>query len=123
MKDIDKALTVDVRNGLPDELLELLRKYPRDQWANDARLHGLAEGWLQRHNLFRELSVLIGGMTTDLREGRTSPTTFLPLFQRRNRYCRNDFRRPWDMDPAPSTRRAAERPSPRRARRPPWAAF
>ena len=83
MKDIDKALTVDVRNGLPDELLELLRKYPRDQWANDARLHGLAEGWLQRHNLFRELSVLTGGMTTDLREGRTSPTTFLPLFQRR----------------------------------------
>jgi Hemerythrin HHE cation binding domain len=85
MKDIDKALAVDVRNGLPDELLELLRKYPRDQWANDARLHGLAEGWLQRHNLFRELSVLTGGMTTDLREreGRMSPTTFLPLFQRR----------------------------------------
>ena len=83
MKDIDKALTIDKRNGLPDELLELLRKYPRDQWANDARLHGLAEGWLQRHNLFRELSVLTGGMTTDLREGRTSPTRFLPLFQRR----------------------------------------
>jgi hypothetical protein len=60
-----------------------MRSYPRDQWANDARLHGLAEGWLQRHNLFRELSVLTGGMTTDLREGRTSPTTFLPLFQRR----------------------------------------
>jgi hypothetical protein len=83
MKDIDKALTIDKRNGLPDELLELLRKYPRDQWANDARLHGLAEGWLQRHNLFRELSVLTGDMTTDLREGRTSPTAFLPLFQRR----------------------------------------
>jgi hypothetical protein len=83
MKDIDKALTVDVRNGLPDELLELLRKFPRDQWANDARLRGLAEGWLQRHNLFRELSVLIGGMMTDLRDSRTSPTTFLPLFQRR----------------------------------------
>jgi hypothetical protein len=79
-KNIDKALTVQVRNGLPDELLELLRKYPRDQWANDARLHGLAEGWLQRHNLFRELSVRIGGRRTDLREGRTSPTTFLPLF-------------------------------------------
>jgi hypothetical protein len=83
MKVIEKALTVDVRNGLPDELLQLLRKFPRDQWANDARLHGLAEGWLQRHNLFRELSMLIGGMTTDLREGRTSTTTFLPLFQRR----------------------------------------
>jgi hypothetical protein len=51
--------------------------------ANDAGLHGLAEGWLQRHNLFRELSVLIGGMTTDLIDGHTSPTTFLPLFQRR----------------------------------------
>jgi hypothetical protein len=83
MKDIDKALTIDKRNGLPDELLELLRKYPRGEWANDARLHGLAEGWLQRHNLFRELSVLTGDMTTDLREGRTSPTTFLPPFQRR----------------------------------------
>jgi hypothetical protein len=33
--------------------------------------------------LFRELSVLTGGMTADLREGRMSPTTFLPLFQRR----------------------------------------
>jgi hypothetical protein len=83
MKGIGKALTADVRKGLPDELLELLRKYPRDQWADDSRLHGLAEGWLQRHNLFRELSVRIGGMTADLREGRTSPTTFLPLFQRR----------------------------------------
>jgi hypothetical protein len=83
MKDIDKALTVDVRNGLPDALLALLLKYPRDQWANDASLHGLAEGWLQRHNLFRELSVQSGGMTADLRDGRTSPTTFLPLFQRR----------------------------------------
>jgi hypothetical protein len=83
MQHIDNALTIDVRDGLPAELLELLRKYPRDQWATDARLHGLAEGWLQRHNMFRELSVLIGDMTTDLREGRTSPTTFLPLFQRR----------------------------------------
>ena len=83
MKDIDKALTVGVRNGLPDELLELLRKYPRDEWANDPSLDGLAEGWLQRHNLFRELSVLTGSMTTDLRESRMSPTTFLPLFQRR----------------------------------------
>ena len=55
---------------MPDELLELLRKYPRDQRANDARLHGLVEGWLQRHNLFRELSVLTGGMATDLREGQ-----------------------------------------------------
>jgi hypothetical protein len=83
MKHIDKALSVNVRSGLPGELLALLRKFPRDQWANDARLHGLAEGWLQRHNLFRELSGLIGGTTTDLREGRTSPATFLPLFQRR----------------------------------------
>lgn len=83
MKDIDKALNVEARSGLPDDLLALLRKFPRDQWANDPSLHGLAEGWLQRHDLFRELSVLIGGMTTDLREGRTSPAAFLPLFQRR----------------------------------------
>jgi len=83
MKDIGKAFTVDVRGGLPEELLELLRKYPRDQWPNDAGLHGLAEGWLQRHDFFRALSVRIGDMTTDLRENRTSPTTFLPLFQRR----------------------------------------
>jgi hypothetical protein len=83
MKGIGKAFTVDVRGGLPEELLELLRKYPRDQWANDDGLHGLAEGWLQRHNFFRALSVRIGDMTTDLREDRTSPTTFLPLFQRR----------------------------------------
>jgi hypothetical protein len=83
MSDIENALTVNVRAGLPDELLGLLRKYPRDQWAHDAGLHGLAEGWLQRHNLFRELSVGVGRMTADLRESRTAPTAFLPLFQRR----------------------------------------
>jgi hypothetical protein len=52
MKEIDETFKVNVRGGLPDELLELLRKYPRDQWANDARLYGLAEGWLQRHIFF-----------------------------------------------------------------------
>jgi hypothetical protein len=83
MKGIDETLTIGMRDGLPDDLLELLRKYPRDQWANDCRIRGLAEGWLQRHDLFRELSVLIGGMTADFREGRTPPPVFLPLFQRR----------------------------------------
>ena len=41
MKDIDKTFTVDVRGRLPDELLELLRKYPRDH----GRMMPVCMGW------------------------------------------------------------------------------
>jgi len=67
---------------MPADLLDLLRKFPRDEWAGDPRIHGLAEAWIQRHEMFRELSGLTGRATADLREGRLAPETFLPLFQR-----------------------------------------
>lgn len=83
MKPLANELTVAVRQGLPDELLDLLRKYPRKQWARDRRIRGLAEGWIQRHQMFRELSKLVEEITGELREGRMPPENFLPLFQRR----------------------------------------
>ena len=65
------AVPVNVRNGPADELLELCASYM---------------GWKRGGSgdkSFCALSVRIVGMTADLREGRTSPTTFFALFQRR----------------------------------------
>ncbi len=83
MKTIPPELTLAVRSGLSEDLLALLRKYPRNQWADDPRIHGLAEMWLQRHDMFRELSVLVRDLTAELREERLAPARFMPLFQRR----------------------------------------
>ncbi|MDB5526652.1 MAG: hemerythrin protein [Rhizobium sp.] len=83
MNKVDHQLTIAVRRGMPTDLLDLLRKFPRGRWAGDPRIHGLAEGWIQRHEMFRELSVLTAKATADLREGRLAAETFLPLFQRR----------------------------------------
>lgn len=44
---------------LDDELLELVRKYPRDSWETHANLGEMARFWLQRHAMFRELDGLI----------------------------------------------------------------
>ncbi|WP_352636795.1 hypothetical protein [Mesorhizobium sp. M0145] len=48
------------REGLPDDLRWLAEKYPREIWQAHANIHGVANMWLQRHDMFREL----GGMLT-----------------------------------------------------------
>jgi hypothetical protein len=48
-------LDLDTRPGLPEDLRFLLDRYPRDQWTDHANLGQMAQFWLQRHNMFREL--------------------------------------------------------------------
>jgi len=71
------------RHGLPADLLELLARYPRESWAGNPDVAGLAGFWLQRHQMFRELSAMIVGATTRLREGVLTPGAFRRFFQRR----------------------------------------
>jgi hypothetical protein len=76
-------LALDRRPGLPDDLLDLLRRYPRENWPDNPDVAGLAGFWLQRHQMFRELSTLIGTATLRLREGLLTPAEFRPFFRRR----------------------------------------
>ena len=78
---IDKLiLELERRAGLPDDLRFLAEKYPRDDWQAHANIHGMANMWLQRHDMFRELCGILGGALADYREGRTTAPEFARFF-------------------------------------------
>jgi len=77
------GLDLTSRHGLPADLLDLLARYPRESWAANPDLAGLAGFWLQRHQMFRELCAMIGDAATRLQEGALTPSRFRPFFQRR----------------------------------------
>ncbi len=73
-------LELERRNALPDDLRFLAEKYPRDDWQAHANIHGMANMWLQRHDMFRELGGILTGAIADYREGRTSAPEFAQFF-------------------------------------------
>jgi len=68
------------RAGLPDDLLFLLRKYPRQEWQAHENVHGMASFWLQRHAMFRDLGGLLTTAIGDYREGQTTAPEFANFF-------------------------------------------
>lgn len=58
----------------------LLEKYPREVWPTHANLGETAKFWLGRHNMFRELSAMLGKATADFREGTMPADAFRPFF-------------------------------------------
>ncbi|GAB5374962.1 MAG: hemerythrin domain-containing protein [Acuticoccus sp.] len=67
-----------VRPGLPDDLLLLRERYPREVWPNHRNLGQLARMWLGRHGMFRELGTEIGARTDGFRNGKAGdPATFM----------------------------------------------
>ncbi len=44
------------RSGLPDELCGLLRRFPREAWPERSGLGDWSQFWLERHDIFRQLS-------------------------------------------------------------------
>ena len=71
-----QALDLARRTGWPDELRLLLVRYPREQWEGHANLGGMARFWLSRHNMFRELSTMIEGITVAFRSGAMPAAEF-----------------------------------------------
>lgn len=80
------GLGLEIRHGLPEDLRFLLEKYPREQWKTHKNLGDMAQFWLQRHDMFRELSGMLQNSVLDYREGRLAPDAFQVWFAPRLRF-------------------------------------
>lgn len=75
------------RTGLPEDLRELLARYPRSDWGHHANLGAMAQFWLQRHAMFREFGAMLQNSVGDWREGRIETEAFVRFFMPRlNRF-------------------------------------
>lgn len=68
------------RAGLPDDLRYLAEKYPRSDWAAHDNIGGMAQFWLQRHDMFRELGRLLTNGIGEYRESRMTAPDFAQWF-------------------------------------------
>ncbi len=80
MTDLAPELLIGTRGGLPADLRYLADKYPRETWNAHENLGGMAQFWLQRHNMFRELGEMLNGAIGDYREGRVAVADFANWF-------------------------------------------
>lgn len=65
---MDDPLKLGDRSGLPDDLLFLARKHPRETWRGRSGLAGTGEIWLGNHDHFRAVITKIAEQLTKLRE-------------------------------------------------------
>ena len=70
------ALDLASRSGWPEDLRVLIARFPREQWQGHANLGGMARFWLQRHDMFRELSASIEDTTAQFRNGALAAADF-----------------------------------------------
>jgi hemerythrin-like domain-containing protein len=68
------------RAGLPEDLLFLVEKHPRETWQAHENVAGMAAFWLQRHAMFREVGGLLTDIIADYREGRQTAPEFARRF-------------------------------------------
>jgi iron-sulfur cluster repair protein YtfE (RIC family) len=64
--------------ALSDELRVLVRLHPRESWAGNAKLGGIARFWLERHEMFRRLDEIIRSGTETALSERTDAADLKP---------------------------------------------
>ncbi|MGB7431849.1 MAG: hemerythrin domain-containing protein [Ahrensia sp.] len=74
------------RNALPDDLTFLLSRYPRSDWQNHKNLGDMAQFWLKRHDMFRDLGGQLVTAVSDYREERANAQAFAAFFVPRLRF-------------------------------------
>jgi iron-sulfur cluster repair protein YtfE (RIC family) len=79
MTDLD----LDRRTGWPPELRVLLDRHPRESWPHAAGIGPTGRFWLQRHELFRELTQALTMAAGELQEDRVDAARFVPWFRPR----------------------------------------
>ncbi len=73
-------LALDTRSGWPADLRVLIDRYPREVWTGHANLGQMAQFWLQRHDMFREIGAALADATTAFREGTATAGDFRAWF-------------------------------------------
>ena len=53
------SFSLNDREGLPQDLLQLCIKYPRESWNIHPNLGERAKFWLSRHEMFREVIMML----------------------------------------------------------------
>ncbi len=86
MSNVPLELSLNERAGLPADLRYLVEKYPREVWQEHQNLGEMARFWLQRHDMFRELSVALRTSVSDYREGKLDLESFARFFAPRLRF-------------------------------------
>ncbi len=69
-------LSIETREGLPDEWLFLREKYPRDTWMANSDLGEHARFWLSIHRHFRMMGAHLQSQSDTYREGLIDAGTF-----------------------------------------------
>ncbi len=80
VKTAPAALALDTRAGWPADLRLLIDRYPRDCWTGHANLGAMAQFWLERHNMFREIAESLEQATAAFRDGTASAQDFRAWF-------------------------------------------
>ena len=80
VETIDDTLALDTRSGLPEDLRFLLERYPRVEWQAHDNIRGMAQFWLQRHDMFRDVGAMLTRGIADHREGRLDAPAFAAWF-------------------------------------------
>jgi hemerythrin-like domain-containing protein len=66
------ALSLDTRSGWPADLRLLIDRYPREVWTGHANLGAMAQFWMRRHDMFREIAAALEQATAAFRDGTAS---------------------------------------------------
>ena len=80
---LSPELALDSRAGWPADLRLLIDRYPREVWTGHVNLGAMAQFWLQRHDMFREIGAALEQATTAFREGSATAEDFRAWFPSR----------------------------------------
>lgn len=80
MKTPPADLLLDARSGWPADLRLLIDRYPRAVWAGHANLGAMAQFWLSRHDMFREIGTALEEATSAFRAGSATAEHFRAWF-------------------------------------------
>src|SRR2546421_10233356 len=80
VKSAPAAFALDARAGWPADLRVLIDRYPREVWPGHANLGAMAQFWLSRHDMFREIGTALEEASAAYREGTASAEHFRAWF-------------------------------------------
>ena len=80
MTELTPSLALDTRTCWPADLRLLADRYPREVWEGHANLGSMAQFWLQRHDMFREIAGALTDATAAFRDGTATAEDFRAWF-------------------------------------------